>query len=195
MASTTNPLSRRAVLERFSVAASLPVLASKLALAEDSKSATDLWPSASILIGNGGTLIQPDVAKCQLYTPNGRALHNGTVTVDGRDLGPKGRIRFTWEVESGKLAGDFRFPDAKTVFALTPMSSGPPNYFLLISDDHVLATDALEVVAEGRFSKVTRVITKCQYSVRLDVNGVPHALEPFCTKCVYIFVRDDDSEG
>jgi hypothetical protein len=98
-------------------------------------------------------------------------------------------IRFRWEIEEGRLAGDFRFPDAKTVFAFTPMSSGPPNYFLLVSDDHVLATDASGVVAEGRFSNVTRLVTKCQYSVQLDANGVPHALEPFCTKCVYIFVR------
>lgn len=182
-------------MERLSIGGFLPVLFSNLVNAEDRKSADGLWPSASILIGNAGTLIQPDVARCQLYAPNGRAVDDGTVTVDGRDLATTGTIRFTWEVKDGNLAAGFRFPDTKTVFALTPMSSGPPNYFLLVSDDHVLATDALGVVAEGRFSNVTRVITKCQYSVRLDMNGVPHALEPFCTNCVYIFVREDDSDG
>src|ERR1700719_4897908 len=39
-----------------------------------------LWDSASILLGNGGILLGPDVAQCPLFDTNGRALENGTAT-------------------------------------------------------------------------------------------------------------------
>jgi hypothetical protein len=180
-------VSRRAVLES---AAMLP-LASMMARAQNHES---LWDSAMIMIGSGGTLVGTDRVQCSLFDPNGKAIPGGTVTVDTSALPTAGVINFKWEVQGGKLEGNFRLPDPNPshnqILAFAPAPGGPPNrFYLLISDDHVLVEDDPNVIAQGVFQRVYRLSTKCQYSVEIDASGIPHPLSPFCTKCVYMFIR------
>jgi hypothetical protein len=185
--------SRRTMLHRLGTVA-LPLIycgGAKSALAQP---VAPLWDSASILLGNGGILLGPDVAQCPLFDTNGRALENGTVTADLSMLASNGTAKFTWRRNGGKLEGNFRFPDAKTPAAFTPIPGGAPNqFYLLASGDHTLATDVSGVSADGLFARVTRVFTKCQYAVdavQVGQNLILHPLAPFCTRCVYIFVSD-----
>jgi hypothetical protein len=185
-ASTGNCVTRRALLKS---AATLP-LASLMARAQNSDS---LWDSAMILIGSGGTLIGTDRVKCSLFAPNGKAVPGGTVTVDASALATTGMANFKWEVQGGKLEGNFRLPDPNAshqqVMSFVPVPGGPANrLYLLLSDDHLLVEDDPNFLAEGLFQGVGRLITKCQYLVELDATGVPHPIAPFCTRCVYIFV-------
>ena len=177
---------RRALLKG---AATLP-LASLTARAQNSDS---LWDSARILIGSGGTLIGTDLVKCSLFGPNGKAVPGGTITIDASELATTGMANFKWEVQGGKLDGNFGLPDPNAshqqVMAFVPAPGGPPNrFYLLLSDDHVLVEDDPNFLAEGFFHGVGRLITKCQYLVEIDANGVLHPIAPFCTRCVYIFV-------
>ena len=179
-------VSRRALLN---VAATLP-FAPLAARAQNSES---LWDSAMIMIGSGGTLIGTDRVQCALFDPNGRAVPGGAVTVDASALATAGVTNFKWEVKGGKLEANFRLPDPNAshqqVLAFVPAPGGPPNRFhLLLSDDHLLVEDDPNFTAEGAFHGVARLITKCQYLVEVDANGIPHPIAPFCTRCVYIFV-------
>jgi len=153
-----------------------------------------LWDSASVLIGNGGTLLGPDIAQCPLFDTNGKALENDTVTADLTLLASNGTAKFTWLANGGKLEGNFRFPDAKTPAAFAPIPGGAQNqFYLLLSGEHTLATDVSGLSADGFFAPVTRVVTKCQYAVsavQVGQNLILHPLAPFCTRCIYIFVRD-----
>jgi hypothetical protein len=177
---------RRALLKG---AATLP-LASLTATAQNTDS---LWDSAMILIGSGGTLIGTDRVQCSLFGSNGKAVPGGTITVDASALATTGMANFKWEVQGGKLEGNFRLPDPNAshqqVMAFVPAHGGPPNrFYLLLSDDHLLVEDDPNFLAEGMFHGVGRLITKCQYLVEIDANGIPHPIAPFCTRCVYIFV-------
>ena len=183
---SNNYVSRRAVLES---AAMLP-LATMMARAQNQES---LWDSATIMIGSGGTLIGMDRVQCSLFDPNGKAIPGGTVTVDTSALPTAGVINFKWEIQGGKLEGNFRLPDPNPshnqVLAFAPLPGGPQNRgYLLLSDDHLLVEDDPSFVAQGAFHGVDRLITKCQYFVEFDIYGIPHPLSPFCTKCVYIFI-------
>lgn len=188
MSTSQARLSRRTLLGRVGAATmSLPLIEFSEANAQGVAS---LWDSAAIFIGDGGLLLGPDLVQCSLFDQNGKAIENGAVTVDSGTLSSTGSLKFSWRVNGGKLEGNFRFPDAKTTFAFTPIPGGAPNHFyLLLSDDHVLATDVSNVAAEGFFTSIRRVVTKCQYAVQLDVNGIPHPLAPFCTNCIYTFIR------
>ena len=187
--------SRRTMLYSLGAVA-LPLIYCVGAKSARAQPVSRLWDSASILIGNGGILHGPEVAECPLFDTDGRALENGAVTADLTLLASNGTARFTWRANGGKLEGDFRFPDAKTPAAFAPIPGGAPNqFYLLLSGDHTLATDVSGVSADGFFAHVTRVVTKCQYAVnavQVGQNLVMHPLAPFCTKCVYIFVRDRD---
>jgi hypothetical protein len=179
-------LTRRALLTG---AATLP-LAHLTARAQNSDS---LWDSAMILIGSGGTLIGADRVQCSLFGPNGKAVPGGTITIDASALGTTGMADFKWEVQGGKLDGNFRLPDPNAshqqVMAFVPVPGGPANRFsLLLSDDHLLVEDDPNFLAEGVFQGVGRLITKCQYLVEIDASGIPHPIAPFCTRCVYIFI-------
>jgi hypothetical protein len=185
-ASIGNYVTRRALLKS---AATLP-LASLMARAQNSDS---LWDSATILIGSGGTLIGTDRVKCSLFAPNGKAVPGGTITVDASALATTGMANFKWEVQGGKLEGNFRLPDPNAshqqVMSFVPAPGGPANrFYLLLSDDHLLVEDDPNFLAEGLFQGVGRLITKCQYLVEIDAAGVLHPMAPFCTRCVYIFV-------
>lgn len=147
-----------------------------------------------IMIGSGGTLIGTDLVQCALFHPSGRAVPGGTVTADTRALATAGVATFTWEVQGGKLQAKFRLPDPNVshnqVLAFVAVPGGPPNrFYLLLSDDPFLAEDDRNFIAEGVFSRVGRLITKCQYLVEIDGDGIPHPIAPFCTRCVYMFVR------
>ena len=179
-------VTRRALLKG---AATLP-FAPLTARAQNSDS---LWDSATIMIGSGGTLIGTDRVQCSLFGPNGKAVPGGTITVDASALATTGMANFKWEVQGGKLEGNFRLPDPNAshqqVMAFVPAPGGPPNrFYLLLSDDHLLVEDDPNFLAEGVFHGVGRLITKCQYLVEIDANGIPHPIAPFCTRCVYIFV-------
>jgi hypothetical protein len=181
-----NYVTRRALLKS---AATLP-LASLMARAQNSDS---LWDSAAILIGSGGTLIGTDRVKCSLFGPNGKAVPGGAITIDASALAITGMANFKWEVQGGKLEGNFRLPDPNAshqqVMAFVPVPGGPANRFsLLLSDDHLLVEDDPNFLAQGVFQGVARLITKCQYLVEIDANGIPHPIAPFCTRCVYIFI-------
>jgi hypothetical protein len=190
MISNKKALPRRILLCGISAAVSLPMLEFSAATTASAQEIVPLWRSAAILIGNGGILLTPDLVQCPLFDQNGQPVANGSVTSDFSTLGVNGIVKFTWRTSGGKLEGNFRFPDAKTTFAFTPIPGGAPNHFyILLSDDHVLATDLPSFVAEGFFTSINRVVTKCQYAVQIDGNGVPHPLAPFCTKCTYMFVR------
>ena len=178
-------VTRRALLKG---AATLP-LASPMARAQNSDS---LWDSATILIGSGGTLIGTDRVQCSLFGPNGKGVPGGTITIDASGLATTGIAKFRWEVQGGKLEGNFRLPDPNAshqqVMAFVPAPGGPPNrFYLLLSDDHLLVEDDPNFLSEGVFHGVGRLITKCQYLVEIDANGIPHPIAPFCTRCVYIF--------
>jgi hypothetical protein len=146
-----------------------------------------------IMIGSGGTLIGTDRVQCALFGPNGKPVPGGTITVDASALATTGAANFKWEVQGGKLEGNFRLPDPNVshqqVMAFVPAPGGPPNrLYLLLSDDHLLVEDDPNFLAQGVFQGVGRLITKCQYLVEIDANGIPHPIAPFCTRCVYIFV-------
>jgi hypothetical protein len=180
-------VSRRAVLKS---AAMLP-LASMKAVAQNQE---PLWDSAMIMIGSGGTLIGTDRVQCTLFDPNGRAIPEGTVTVDAIALPTTGVANYKWEVRGGRLECSFRLPDPNPshnqALAFAPAPGEPPNrFYLLLSDNHVLIEDDANFIAEGVFQGVYRLITKCQYFVELDAGGILHPLAPFCTKCVYIFIK------
>ena len=182
-----NYISRRAILES---AAMLP-LASMTAKAQNPES---LWNSAMIMIGSAGQMIGIDRVQCTLFDPSGMAIPGGTVTVDASALATGGVVNYKWEVPGGKLEGAFRLPDPNPshnqVAAFVPVSGGPPNrFYLLLSDDHVLVEDDPNFIAQGVFQRVYRLITKCQYFVEIDASGILHPLSPFCTKCVYMFIR------
>ena len=196
MAITKKDPSRRTLLRVAGATVALPLVEFSEATTANAEGVSSLWESATIFVGNGGILLGADIVQCPLFGQNGKAIENATATVDFSTLGSNGIAKFTWRVDGGKLESNFRFPDAKTTFALTPIPGGAPNqFYILLSDDHVLATDLPSFTAEGFFTSITRVVTKCQYSVRLDGNGVPHPLTPFCTKCIYIFIRSKgDSE-
>lgn len=113
--------------------------------------------------------------------------------MDTSSLATTGVANFKWEVYGGTLQCNFRLPDLNPsdtqVLAFAPVPGGPPNrFYLLISDDHLLAADDPNFIAEGVFHGVSRLITKCQYLVDLDQNSIPHPVAPFCTNCVYIFI-------
>ena len=180
-------VTRRALLKG---AATLP-LASLTARAQNSDS---LWDSARILIGSGGTLIGADRVQCSLFGPNGKAVPGGTITIDASELATTGMANFKWEVQGGKLDGNFGLPDPNAshqqVMAFVPVPGGPANRFsLLLSDDHLLMEDDPNFLAEGVFQGVGRLITKCQYLVEIDASGILHPIAPFCTRCVYIFIE------
>ena len=189
--------SRRTVLHSLGTVA-LPLIYAVGAKSARAQAVAPLWDSASILIGNGGILLGPDVAQCPLFGTDGRALENDTVTADLSMLASNGTAKFTWRANGGKLEGNFRFPDAKTPAAFTPIPGGAPNqFYLLASGDHTLATDVSGLSADGFFARITRVFTKCQYAVsavQVGQNLILHPLAPFCTRCVYIFVRDRDEK-
>ena len=179
-------LSRRALLN---AAAMLPFAP----LAAKAQTSDSLWNSAMIVIGSGGTLVGTDRVQCVLFGPNGKAVPGGTVTVDASALATAGVANFKWEVQGGKLEANFRLPDPNAshqqAMAFVPAPGGPPNRFhILLSDDHLLVEDDPNFIAEGVFHGVDRLITKCQYLVEIDANGIPHPLASFCTRCVYIFV-------
>ena len=179
-------VTRRALLN---AAATLPFAC----LAARAQKSDSLWDSAMIMIGSGGTLLGTDRVQCALFDSNGRAVPGGSVTVDASALATTGVANFKWEVQGGKLEANFRLPDPNAshqqVMAFVPAPGGPPNRFhLLLSDDHLLVEDDPNFIAEGAFHSVGRLITKCQYLVEIDANGIPHPIAPFCTKCVYIFV-------
>ena len=162
-------------------------------LAARAQTSDSLWDSAMIMIGSGGTLIGTDRVRCALFGPNGKAVPGGTITVDASALATTGVANFRWEVQGGKLEGNFRLPDPNVshqqVMAFVPAPGGPPNrFYLLLSDDHLLAEDDPNFLAEGAFQGVRRLVTKCQYLVEIDANGIPHPIAPFCTRCVYVFV-------
>jgi hypothetical protein len=147
-----------------------------------------------ILIGSGGSLIGTDRVQCSLFGPNGKAVPGGTITVDASALATTGMANFKWEVQGGKLEGNFRLPDPNAshqqVMTFVPAPGDPPNrFYLLLSDDHLLVEDDSNLLAEGVFHGVGRLVTKCQYLVEIDANGIPHPIAPFCTRCVYIFVE------
>ena len=182
--------SRRTILHSLGAVA-LPLIYSVGAKSGRAQPVAPLWDSASVLLGDGGILLGPDVVQCRLFDTNGRALENGTVTADFTMLASKSTAKFTWRTNGGKLEGNFRFPDAKTPAALTPIPGGAPNqFYLLACGDHTLATDVSNLSADGFFARVTRIVTKCQYAVQVDQNQIIHPLAPFCTRCVYIFVSD-----
>jgi len=189
--------SRRTMLHSLGAVA-LPLIYCVGAKPARAQPVAPLWDSASILIGNGGILLGPDVAQCTLFDTNGRALENGSVVADLSMLASNGTAKFTWRANGSKLEGNFRFPDAKTPAAFAPIPGGAPNqFYLLLSGDHTLATDVSSLSADGFFASVTRVITKCQYAVsavQVGENLILHPLAPFCTKCVYIFIRDRDEK-
>src|SRR5579872_1672910 len=188
--------SRRTMLSLGTVA--LPLIYCVGAKSARAEPVSRLWDSASVLIGNGGILQGPDVAQCQLFDTDGRALENGTVTADLTMLTSNGTAKFTWRANGGKLEGNFRFPDAKTPAAFAPIPGGAPNqFYLLACGNHTLATDVSGLSADGFFARVTRIVTKCQYAVSAVQVGqtlILHPLAPFCTKCVYIFIRDRDEK-
>jgi hypothetical protein len=74
-----------------------------------------------------------------------------------------GIANFKWEVQTGKLEGNFRLPDPNAsqqqVIAIVPAPGGPPNrFYLLLSDDHLLLEDdpnflAPILVPKGTVSK------------------------------------------
>ena len=182
-----NDISRRKILES---AAMLP-LASMTAKAQNPE---PLWNSAIIMIGSGGQMIGIDRVQCTLFDPSGMTIPGGTVTIDASALATGGVVKYKWEVPGGKLEGAFRLPDPNPthnqVAAFVPVSGGPPNrFYLLLSDDHVLVEDDPNFIAQGVFQRVYRLITKCQYLVEIDASGILHPLSPFCTKCVYMFIR------
>jgi hypothetical protein len=179
-------VTRRALLQ---ATATLPFAL----LAARAQTSDSLWDSAMIMIGSGGTLIGTDRVQCALFGPNGKAVPGGTITVDASALATTGVANFKWEVPGGKLEGNFRLPDPNVshqqVMAFVPAPGGPPNrLYLLLSDDHLLVEDDPRFLAQGVFQGVGRLITKCQYLVEIDANGIPHPIAPFCTRCVYIFV-------
>ena len=181
-----NNFTRRALLNAV---ATLPLAP----LAARAQTSDSLWDSAMIMIGSGGTLIGTDRVQCALFGPNGKAVPAGTVTVDTSALASSGVANFKWEIQGGKLEANFRLPDPNIshgqVLAFVPVPGGPSNrFYLLISDDHLLVDDDPNFLAQGFFQGVGRLITKCQYLVEIDANGIPHPIEPFCTRCVYIFV-------
>lgn len=189
--------SRRTMLHSLGAVA-LPLIYCVGAKSGRAQPVARLWDSASVLIGNGGILLGPDVAQCPLFDTDGRALENDTVTADLTMLVSNGTAKFTWRANGGKLEGNFRFPDAKTPAAFAPIPGGAPNqFYLLAAGDHNLATDVSGLSADGFFARVTRVVTKCQYAVsavQVGQNLILHPLAPFCTKCVYIFVTDRDEK-
>src|SRR5574341_767925 len=145
--------------------------------------------STMVMIGGDGIVLGPNQAMCQLFNPDGTAIPGGTVTLDNS---VNGFAKFTWQVNGGKLEVNFPFPDTNAThnqaFALVPVPGGPSNqYYLLLSDDHILIEDDPNFVAEGVFSGVKRVTTKCQYVVQIDKKGGLHSVSPVCIKCVYIF--------
>ena len=179
--------SRRAFLKPAVV---LP-LASLAAPAQNSAA---LWASARIMICSGGEIIGTDRVQCQLFDPEGKAVPDGALTVDTSMLGTAGVTNFKWEIQGGRLECNFRLPDANPahtqILAFVPAPGGRPNrFYLLLSDDHLLVEDDPTYIAEGVFHEVGRLITKCQYLVEVDANGIPHPVAPFCTNCVYIFIR------
>jgi len=185
-ASIGKNVTRRALLN---AAATLPFAP----LAARAQTSDSLWDSAMIMIGSGGALIGADRVQCALFGLNGKAIPGGTVTVDASALATTGMANFKWEVQGGKLEGNFRLPESNAshqqAMALVPTPGGQPNWFyLLLSDDHLLVEDDPNFVAQGVFYGVTRLITKCQYLVEIDAKGIPHPVAPFCTRCVYIFV-------
>jgi len=142
--------------------------------------------SATVMIGGDGVVLGPNKAVCQLFNANGKAIPGGTETMDSS---VNGFVKFTWQVNGGKLEANFPFPDTNAthnqVSALVP--AGQPNqFYLLLSDDHILIEDDPNFVAEGTFSGVKRVTTKCQYVVQIDETGL-HPVSPVCIKCVFIF--------
>jgi hypothetical protein len=160
-------------------------------LAAKAQTSAALWDSARIMIGSGGAIVATDRVQCELFDPNGKAVRGGTVTVDTSALATAGVTNFKWEVQGGRLECNFRFPDPvhNQVFAFVPAPGGPQNrFYLLLSDDHLLIEDDPHFIAEGVFRGAGRLITKCQYLVEIDMNGVPHPVAPFCTNCVYIFI-------
>jgi len=182
-----NDISRRKILES---AAMLP-LASMTAKAQNPE---PLWNSAMIMIGSGGQMIGIDRVQCTLFDPSGMTIPGGTVTIDASALATGGVVKYKWEVPGGKLECAFRLPDPNPthnqVAAFVPVSGGPPNrFYLLLSDDHVLVEDDPNFIAQGVFQRVYRLITKCQYFVEIDASDILHPLSPFCTKCVYMFIR------
>jgi hypothetical protein len=184
-ASIGKNVTRRALLN---AAATLPFAP----LAARAQTSDSLWDSAMIMIGSGGALIGADRVQCALFGLNGKAIPGGTVTVDASALATTGMANFKWEVQGGKLEGNFRLPDSNAshqqAMALVPTPGGQPNWFyLLLSDDHLLVEDDPNFLAEGVFHGVGRLITKCQYLVEIDANGAPHPIAPFCARCVYIF--------
>ena len=180
-------LTRRALLN---AAATLPFAP----LAARAQNADSLWDSAITMIASGGTLIGTDRVQCALFAPGGKAVPGGTITVDASALATTGSANFNWEVQGGKLQANFRLPDPNAlhqqIMAFAPAPGGPPNrFYLLLSDDHSLAEDDPNFLAQGAFLGVGRLITKCQYLVEIDASGILHPIAPFCTRCVYIFVR------
>ena len=144
--------------------------------------------SATVMIGGDGVVLGPNKSVCQLFNANGKAIPGGTMTMD-IDVG---FVKFTWQVNGGKLEANLPFPDLNAthnqVFALLPFPGGPSNQFhLLLSDDHVLIEDDPNFVAEGNLSGVKRVTTNGQSVVQADSMGGPHPVSPVCVKCVYIF--------
>jgi len=143
---------------------------------------------AIVMIGGDGIVLGPNKAICQLFNADGTAIPGGTLTLDGS---VDGFVKFTWEVNGGKLEANFPFPDTNAThnqaFAFAPVPDGSSNQYLLLSDDHILIEDDPNFVAEGVFSGVKRVTTKCQYVVHIDKKGGIHPVSPVCIKCVYIF--------
>src|ERR1041385_4285255 len=80
-------------------------------LAARAQTSDSLWDSAMIMIGSGGTLIGPDRVQCALFGPNGKAVPGGTITIDTDALATTGMVNFKWDVQGGKLEGNFRLPD------------------------------------------------------------------------------------
>src|SRR5215475_2729004 len=55
---------------------------------------------AIVMIGGDGIVLGPNKAMCQLFNADGTAIPGGTVTLDGS---VDGFVKFTWEVNGGKL--------------------------------------------------------------------------------------------
>src|SRR5262245_14910102 len=99
--------------------------------------------SARVMIGGDGIVLGPNKSVCQLFNANGTAIPGGTVTMDSS---VNGFVKFTWQINGGKLEVNFPFPDTNAthnqVSAFAPFPGGPSNqFYLLLSDDHILIED------------------------------------------------------
>ena len=112
-------LSRRGLLASAGAAVAFRNIPA--ASAQTSPKETNLRKSAFVLIGDGGSLRAPDLARRRLFETSGEPIANGSVTVDGRSLSSTGTERHAWSTPDGKIEATFRFPDSKSTFALTPM--------------------------------------------------------------------------